>query len=144
MKKNVFVLIFLSLFLFSGCAGYGVILQPDVYVSGDFGPPRWYYYSPYYGPFWEYSVLTVINGSRYELKVIQDGSQKGIVPPGQHLRLLIKNYYNESRQVGMIAVAYSGGQPVGTAVRTFYFYGSSYSRQSETWQITDWDIRRGR
>lgn len=136
----IIVIFLLLLLLFSGCAGYGIVLSPDVYVSGNFAPPR-YYYGPYYGPFWEYSVLTAINGSRYELKIIQDGVRKGTISPGQHLRLSIKNYYGESRQVSMVTIAYFSGRFIGTTTRTFYFYGNAYSRQSETWQITDWDIR---
>ena len=141
MKKIVLAVIVLFVFV-AGCAGYGIVLRPDIYVSGDLGPPRYGYYGGYYGPFWEYLPLTIVNGSKHELKIIRDGIGKGTVLPGQHLRLLIKNYYNENRQVSMAAVAYSGGRFVGTATRSFQFYGSTYSRQSEIWQITDWDIRR--
>ena len=148
MKKIVLAVIVLFVFV-AGCGDYGIVVRPDVYVSGNFAPPYYGYYS-YYGPFWEYSVLTTINGSTYELEVIQDGVViKGkILPeeplrllPGKSLRLLIKNYYNESRQVSMIAVAYSGNRFIGVATRTFHFYGSTYNRQSKTWKITNRNIR---
>ena len=131
------IIVFLGLML--GCApGDRIIFRPDVYISGNFSP----YNRPYNEPYYPLTIVTIVNGSPYELSIIRDGETvNGSLLPGQHFKLSISVDYRERRQVSVVAMAYKDKKLVGTALKPLYFHGNPYEQRSETWLIQRWDIR---
>ena len=128
----------LFLFLMLGCGSDRIILRPDVYVSGNFSP----YSQPYYEPFYPLTIITIVNGSPYEISIIKDGDKlAGSILPGQHFKAEIRTEYKESRKVSLVALAYRDKKLSGTATKDFYLYGNPREQRSETWLIQRWDIR---
>ncbi len=134
MKKITASCWLLVIGLLIGCA---IEIRPDTYVLGDYSP-----YYPYYGIYYPYRIISVVNGTTDDLQVIKDGEKlPGILAPGQHFKLQIRVNYRESRTVSLVALAYRDKKLYGTAERSFRFYGGSHEKRSKTWLIRNQDIR---
>jgi hypothetical protein len=136
MKGLILILLIIGISL--GVCACAIEVRPDVYVSGDYSP---YYH--YYGVYYPYRIISVVNGTADNLQVLKDGEKlPGTLAPGQHFKLKIRVDYRESRTVSLVALAYREEKLFGTAKRSFHFYGGSRERRSETWLIRNSDIRR--
>jgi hypothetical protein len=132
------ILILLAIGVSLGVCACAIEIRPDTYVSGDYSP---YYH--YYGVYYPYRIISVVNGTTDNLQVLRDGEKlPGTLAPGQHFKLKIRVGYRESRTVSLVALAYREGKLFGAAKRSFHFYGGSREQRSETWLIRDSDIRR--
>lgn len=136
-----------------GCApGTQLIVRPDVHVSGDFSGPRYPYSNYYdYGYYFPYIIIVPVNGTPYELEIFVNGKRADIalengakvnrIPPGMPARISAFVDYRVSRQISVVAVAYTKEKIVGSTSRVFHFYGTPNRQQVIDWPLKAWDFR---
>ena len=139
LKIWFFIKIWLLLFVLVGCApGDKLIFRPDVYISGNFGYNRPYYYGVYY----LYSDIVVKNGTPYRLEVEISGAGKFNLIPGQKKEISVRVDYRERRDVILTATAFTADEKIyGTTHKRISFHGYSYEKRVELWHIHNWDIQ---
>ncbi len=137
MKKLIFlsILVVFAMF-FSGCGGQ-LLVVPEVHFSGNFAPDG-YWYGVY-----RYPKVTVVNNTKYTLRVLVDGDDEGMIAPGQRIKLVIKVYPQENRQMSFVALAYDGERYIGaTRPQSLTAYMSANYNKSDAFMISNYDIQR--
>lgn len=137
MKKLIFLSI-LAVFamFFLGCGGQ-LLVMPEVHFSGNFAPDG-YWYGVY-----RYPKVVVVNNTKYALRVLVDGDDEGMIAPGQRIKLVIKVYPQENRQMSFVALAYDGEKYVGaTHPHSLTAYMAVNYNESKAMVVSNHDIHR--
>lgn len=136
MKKLLFLLILVVFAMFfSGCGGQ-LLVMPEVHFSGNFAPDG-YWYGVY-----RYPRVTIVNNTKYVLRVLVDGDDEGTIAPGQRLKIVVRVWPQENRQMSFVVLAYEGERYIGaTRPQSLTAYMSANYNRSDAFTISNYDIQ---
>ncbi len=137
MKRIIFLSI-LAVFLafLAGCGGQ-LLVMPEVHFSGNFAPDG-YWYGVY-----RYPKITIVNNTKYTLCILVDGDDYGSIFPGQRLKIVVRVWPQENRQMSFVALAFDKEKYIGvTRPQSLTAYMSVNYNRSDAFTISNYDIQR--